>query len=228
MTPARLDYYLSRGRVRSGSREAMTEAAYAGWRADMLAGKTTLMTAASGTDVTALSAQARTERVDAGQVESGGVSAARRDARRARRLDRHPRRTTGKLAVHGGRDWVKNGDAWRVIKRHRNGALRAEHLTHRGRVTLPADYVAAHVQLLYATTAHRAQGTTVDTAHALITPEMTRESFYVTASRARHATTFYTATHDLLSPGRGRPPGRGPDRPAQLRRPRSPRERAGP
>jgi len=29
---------------------------------------------------------------------------------------------------------------------------------------------------------------------------MTRESFYVTASRARHATTFYTATHDLLPP----------------------------
>jgi len=57
-----LDYYLARGRVRSGSREAMTEAAYAGWRADMLAGKTTLMTAASGTDVTALSAQARAER----------------------------------------------------------------------------------------------------------------------------------------------------------------------
>ena len=52
----------------------MTEAAYAGWRTDMLAGKTTLMTAASGTDVTALAAQARTERVDAGQVESGGVS----------------------------------------------------------------------------------------------------------------------------------------------------------
>ncbi len=85
-----------------------------------------------------------------------------------------------------------------MVNRHRDGSLRAEHLTHHGHVRLPADYVAAHVQLLYATTAHRAQGTTVDTAHALITPEMTRESFYVTASRARHATTFYTATHDLL------------------------------
>lgn len=44
---AALDFYLARGRVRSGSRGAMTEAAYAGWRTDMLAGKTTLMTAAS-------------------------------------------------------------------------------------------------------------------------------------------------------------------------------------
>jgi ATP-dependent exoDNAse (exonuclease V) alpha subunit len=51
---------------------------------------------------------------------------------------------------------------------------------------------------MYATTAHRAQGTTVDTAHALITPDMNREGFYVVASRARLATIFYTATHDLL------------------------------
>ena len=192
-----LDYYLARGRVRSGSREAMTEAAYAGWRADMLAGKTTLMTAASGTDVTALSAQARAERIDARQVEAGGVPL--RDGTLAGRGDWIvTRQNNRRFAVHGGRDWVKNGDAWRVIQRHRDGALQVEHLTHHGRVTLPADYVTGHVQLLYATTAHRAQGTTVDTAHALITPEMSRESFYVTASRARQATIFYTATHDLL------------------------------
>jgi conjugative relaxase-like TrwC/TraI family protein len=192
-----LDFYLDRGRVRSGSREAMAQAAYSGWRTDMLNGRTTLMTAASGTDVTALSAQARAERVDAGQVESGGVSL--QDGTLAGRGDWIvTRENNRRLAVHGGRDWVKNGDAWRVVKRHHDGSLRAEHLTHCGHVTLPADYVATHVQLLYATTAHRAQGTTVDTAHALITPEMTRESFYVTASRARYATTFYTATHDLL------------------------------
>ena len=138
------------------------------------------------------------------------------------------RENNRRFAVHGGRDWVKNGDAWRVIKRDRDGSLRAEHLTHRGRVTLPADYVAAHVQLLYATTAHRAEGSTVDTAHALITPEMSRESFYVTASRARLRTVFYTATHDLLSPDEDDRLERGPDGSAQLRRARSPRERAGP
>ena len=177
----------------------MAEAAYAGWRADMLAGKTTLMTAASGSDVAALSAQARAERVDAGQVETGGAPL--RDGTLAGRGDWIvTRENNRRFAVHGGRDWVKNGDAWRVIKRDRDGSVRAEHLTHRGRVTLPADYVAAHVQLLYATTAHRAEGSTVDTAHALITPEMSRESFYVTASRARLRTVFYAATHDLLSP----------------------------
>jgi hypothetical protein len=57
--------------------------------------------------------------------------------------------------------------------------------------------VRAHVQLLYATTAHRAQGATVDTAHPLITAGMTREALYVLGSRAREKTTFYVATHDL-------------------------------
>jgi len=53
------------------------------------------------------------------------------------------------------------------------------------------------VQLLYATTAHRAEGTTVDTAHPLITAGMTREALYVLATRARESTVFYVATHDL-------------------------------
>jgi hypothetical protein len=49
---------------------------------------------------------------------------------------------------------------------------------------------------MYATTAHRAQGSTVDTAHPLITPGMTRETLYVLATRAREKTTLYVATHD--------------------------------
>jgi hypothetical protein len=36
------------------------------------------------------------------------------------------------------------------------------------RVVLPDDLVRQHVKLGYATTAHRAQGRTVDTAHAFV------------------------------------------------------------
>jgi len=99
--------------------------------------------------------------------------------------------------VHGGRDWVKNGDAWQVITRHQDGSLTCRHLSHRGHVRLPADYVAEHVELLYAVTAHRAQGATVQTAHPLVTTGMTREMLYVLSSRAREHTTLYVATHDL-------------------------------
>jgi ATP-dependent exoDNAse (exonuclease V) alpha subunit len=62
---AAVDWYHQHDRIRSGSRESMTQAAYDGWKTDMLAGKVTLMAAANGTDVTGLSAQARADRVAA-------------------------------------------------------------------------------------------------------------------------------------------------------------------
>ncbi len=193
---AAIDWYAAAGRVRSGSREAMTQAAYAAWKTDMTAGKVTLMAAASTADVTELAARARADRVLAGQVEADGVFL--RDGNLAGRGDwivtRHNQR---RLDVFGGRDWVKNGDAWKVTRRFTDGSLAVRHLGHGGQVTLPASYVRIHVQLLYATTAHRAQGATVDTAHPLVTAGMTREALYVLASRAREKTIFYVATHEL-------------------------------
>lgn len=58
--------------------------------------------------------------------------------------------------------------------------------------------MAEHVQLLYATTVHRAQGSTVDTAHVLVTDVMAREHLYVAATRARHDTRLYVTTHETL------------------------------
>jgi conjugative relaxase-like TrwC/TraI family protein len=193
---AAIDWYIENGRVRSGSREHMTQAAYEGWKTDMLAGKTTLMAAGDGADVTALSAQARTERVLAGQVEQDGVTL--RDGNLAGAGDWIvTRENDRRLTVRGGRDWVRNGYGWKVTTRHHDGSLTCTHLEHGGNVRLPTGYVRAHVQLLYATTAHRAEGTTVDTAHPLITASMTREMLYVLASRARHTTTLYVTTHDI-------------------------------
>ncbi|WP_052069530.1 MobF family relaxase [Streptacidiphilus albus] len=192
-----LDFYLANNRVLGGSRTAMVEAAYEGWKADMLAGKTTLISAASNTDVTALSARARDERVAAGQVEADGVLL--RDGNRAGKGDWIVTRDNNrKLTTARGRDFVKNGDAWQVLKRHEDGSLKVRHMGHRGRLTLPSEYVGAHVQLLYASTVMRSQGGTVDTAHPLVTEDMSREDLYVQLTRARHKTTIYTATHDLL------------------------------
>jgi conjugative relaxase-like TrwC/TraI family protein len=193
---AAVDWYAANGRVRGGSREAMTQAAYDGWKHDMLAGKVTLMAAWTSDSVTGLSAQARADRVTAGQVEAGGVTL--HDGNTAGAGDWIvTRRNDRRLSIHGGRDWVKNGDAWHVLKRLDDGALIVRNVGHGGRVTLPPSYVRDHVELLYATTAHRAQGDTVDTAHPLITAGMSRETLYVLASRAREKTTLYVATHDL-------------------------------
>jgi conjugative relaxase-like TrwC/TraI family protein len=194
--PAAVDWYANSGRIRGGSRDHMAQAAYDGWKADMLAGKITLMAAATTASVAQLSAQARADRVTAGQVEQQGTLlhdgniAGTGDWIVTRENDR-------RMSVHGGRDWVKNGNAWHVEHRHPDGSLTVRSLAHSGRARLSAEYVRDHVELLYATTTHRAQGGTVDTAHPLITAGMTRENLYVLASRAREKTTLYVATHDL-------------------------------
>ena len=62
-------------------------------------------------------------------------------------------------------------------------------------VHVPADYVREHVELAYASTAHRAQGRTVDTAHAMVGPTTTREVLYVSATRGKEANRLYVDTH---------------------------------
>jgi hypothetical protein len=51
--------------------------------------------------------------------------------------------------------------------------------------------VAEHVDLGYAVTAYRAQGITTDTAHVLVEPTSTRETFYVAMTRGRHSNHAY-------------------------------------
>ncbi|NUR03819.1 MAG: relaxase domain-containing protein [Streptomyces sp.] len=194
---AGLDFYENNGRIRAGSREAMIDAAYDGWRADMLAGKTTMISAAASLDVVALSAKARADRVVAGQVESDGVVL--RDGNLAGKNDWILTRDNNrKLSTARGKDFVKNGDAWKVLRRFDDGSLKVARLRGKGTITLPAEYVRHSVELLYASTAMGTQGDTVDTAHPFIDPDSNRETFYVQTTRAREHTILYVATHDLL------------------------------
>lgn len=98
-----------------------------------------------------------------------------------------------------GRSWVKNGDRWEVTRANDDGSLtlRRAHSKWRTTITLPAAYVSENVELAYAVTAHRAQGSTVDTAHAIVhSPEMTRESLYVAMTRGRESNRVYVATDE--------------------------------
>ena len=78
-------------------------------------------------------------------------------------------------------------------------------------VRLPADYVADHVELGYATTAHRAQGMTVDATFAVLRPGMSRELAYVALTRGRQENHAYVAT-DIADLGYDGAPA--PDKPA--------------
>jgi hypothetical protein len=192
-----LDFYQHHGRIHGGSTQAMTDTVYQAWHTDVLAGKVSLMIAATNRDITALSARARADRVAAGHVTAHGITLA--DHNQAGVGDwivtRHNLRT---MATNRGRDFVKNGDAWTVERCYADGRLKVRHQQHGGRIVLPADYVAHHVQLHYATTIHRAQGATVDTAHVLVDDQLSRESLYVALTRGRHANHAYVATHELL------------------------------
>ncbi len=189
--PSAAATYDSHGRVAGGDRESMLDELYLAWQHDTASGLTSLMIAPDAQSVCDLNDRARIARAAAGTatgaavpLASGGVAGIG-DLVVTRRNDR--RLTTG-----GG--WVKNGDLWNVKHVAPSGAVTVQRASGSGRVILPATYAAAHLELGYATTAHRAQGRTVDTAHAFVAATTTRESLYVMATRGRAANQLYVDT----------------------------------
>ncbi|MGP9662637.1 MULTISPECIES: MobF family relaxase [Micrococcales] len=189
-----IDTYLKHDRVTPGTYEDILDAAYQAWVSDQAAGKTSVLIAETLDTVSELNTRARTDRILAGDVALDGVKL--HDGNEASRGDLViTRRNDRRLSL--GRGWVKNGDRWHVTHAHDDGSLtvRRAHSRWRTTIILPAAYVADQVDLGYAITAHRAQGSTVDTAHAIVhSPEVTRESLYVAMTRGRESNRVYVAT----------------------------------
>ena len=189
---AAIDAYAAHDRIAEGDQAAMVEAAWAGWVADEHAGRRSLMIAADRATVRALNERARAERVAAGLVSAAGAPL--HDGLVAGVGDRVVTRRNDRRLGAGSR-WVKNGDTWIVTAVTADGGVTVQRPGGGPAVWLPAGYVAEHVELGYATTAHRAQGATVDTAHAVVAgPGTTREVLYVMLTRAREANHVYVAT----------------------------------
>lgn len=201
-----IDTYQAHGRIHDGDTDAMLDAAYTAWLDDLAAGRSSVMIAETTETAAALNTRARLDRIIAGHVAASdgvrlhdGTEASTGDLVITRRNDRR---------LLAGRGWVKNGDRWHVTATYDDGSVTVHRAGQRGRasVRLPASYVAEHVELAYAVTAHRAQGSTVDTAHAIVAPSMTRETFYVAMTRGRHANTAYVALDQPESEDHHRPP----------------------
>jgi hypothetical protein len=189
--PDSIDQYIAHARVSGGDTEPMTDAAYSAWRADIRAGRATVLISDSNETVAALNARARTELILEGRIDAvrevtlhDGNRAAVGDTVITRQNDRQ---------LRSSRTWVRNGDRWTVAGVRRNGSVDVRRHGRRwgSTVLLPADYVKHHLELGYAVTSHRAQGITTDTAHIVVTPGMTRENLYVALTRGRDSNTAF-------------------------------------
>ena len=196
--------YIHHDRVREGTTDQMIDAAYLAWSADVRTALSTILVAEASETVTYLNKRARAERIVERATEantevnlSDGTQASAGDLIITRRNDRQLR------TLRGG--WVRNGDRWRVTHVCKDGSTLVERLgvTFGASVTLPAAYVAEHVDLGYAVTAHRAQGITVDTAHVVVSGATTRENLYVSMTRGRESNIAYVA---LDKPDEGHAP----------------------
>jgi conjugative relaxase-like TrwC/TraI family protein len=183
--------YEAHDRIAEGNREEVLGALYAAWRADIDAGRTSVMIAPDSATVGELNRRARADLVAQDRVADDGLELG--EGRRAGGGDEVVTRQNSRVLTTGRR-WVKNGDRWVVTATHEDGSMVVKRKNGMGEVVLPADYVASHVDLAYATTAHRAQGATVDTAHALISPTTTREVLYVAATRGTQSNRLYVNT----------------------------------
>ncbi|WP_433678187.1 MobF family relaxase [Nocardia sp. CA-119907] len=195
--PAALGWYLDNGRIHAGHEGATHDDAYTAWITDHLAGRDTIMLAATHDVVTELNARARADRIarDGGSIGAECVLA---DGLRASAGDTIRTRRNNRRLRLGTNDWVRNGYAWTVTAVHPDGSLTAAHLRSDDKVGLsvwlPADYVAAHVRLGYATTIDSAQGITADSCHVALTGGESRQQLYVALTRGIHANHVYVPT----------------------------------
>lgn len=195
--PAALGWYLDNRRFHGGHEGATHDDAFIAWTADHIAGRDAIMLAANHTVVTELNARARADRlaraggvVGAACVLIDDLQASVGDVVRTRHND--PRLRLGAY------DWVRNGYAWIVTTVHDDGSLTATHQRPDGKpghsVQLPADYVAEHVRLGYATTIDSAQGITAQTCHVALTGHESLHQLYVALTRGTAANHVYVPT----------------------------------
>jgi thymidine kinase len=183
------DELLARGQVQIHTTEAQAfQAMSAEALADTAAGRTVAMSVATNETATALNSAVRDARLTAGLVSEGrtttgadGVLIGQGDLVMTRRNDTDL--------------GVANRDLYTVAAVHRDGGLVVVGSDRRRR-TLTPEYVVEKVHLGYATTAHGNQGTTVDTAHTLLSPGVDAAGVYVPMTRGRDTNTLHVVAID--------------------------------
>jgi conjugative relaxase-like TrwC/TraI family protein len=188
-----IDTLITHGRIHGSEEEQALNAAYTAWRSDQAAGKASILVAETQQSVTVLNQRARADRIIDGTINPthelplhDGSAVCDGDLVITRRND---------LRLRSGASWVRNGDRWIVTKLREDGSITIRPTSRRfgGSIVLPAAYVAEHLDLGYAVTAHMAQGVTTDTSHVVVTSTTTRENLYVAMTRGREENHAYVA-----------------------------------
>jgi hypothetical protein len=199
-----LEEYHKHGRLLDcGAVDQAEESAGRAWLADTLAGRHAVLIVDSNERAARLSDQLRAELIRLGKVEEAGVPlglqgtyAGVGDLVQARLNGWH-------LAGYDGNQRGPiNREHYRVVETRPDGGLVVAPLTGRDdgreqlseRISLPAEYVADHLALGYASTPHAAQGLTVDASHSVVTPSTGAEAFYVGMSRGRDSNVAHVTT----------------------------------
>ena len=135
-----IDAYEAHGRVTAGDRESLLDSIFVAWKADVEAGKSSLMIAGDSATVAELNRRARTARVAEGVVAACGLVIA--DDQRASVGDEIVTRQNNR-SLTTGKSWVKNGDRFVVTVTSPDGSMAVRRVSGGLEVVLPADYVAA-------------------------------------------------------------------------------------
>jgi AAA domain len=195
--------YAEHGRLRGGSPEEAADLACRAFVADYLAGRDALLLARTGEQARELSRRVRDDLIRYRRVDpslqiplSHHATASRGDLIMARRNNH---------AITAGTEgrWLANRDILRIDDAGRR-SVTVRRLTGRDPGTgkpawtppfqVPRTYVFSHCDLAYATTAHAAQGRTVEIAHALADGLGSRQWLYVAMSRGWRANYAYCVT----------------------------------
>ena len=193
------DFYLERGWVHGGARGDMLDKAAADYLADISSGKSSLLIAATNRDVAELNETIRAHYIAHGEVDttveaqlSRGEKAGVGDTILARKNQTFYDDETATSTR------INNGTLLTVTGIAEGGSITARNQTTGEELCLPADYVRDNVQLGYAATVHRAQGSTVDCTRAVIDHHVDRAGLYVALTRGKLANHIYAVTEHQL------------------------------
>ncbi|MCQ9334905.1 relaxase domain-containing protein [Corynebacterium phoceense] len=192
-----LALYRERGWVHGGARQDVIGQAVDAYLRDVNAGFDSIVVASKNEDVVAANTLIQSGLIERGIVKEDSRAAALVGGEHARIGDTVLARRN-EILESGRR--VLNGERFEVVGISEDGSLKVRDPNAKKKTdfTLPADYAQQHVQLGYASTVYRAQGITVNNAHAVVGAETDRRALYVAMTRGKWQNHVYVAEDSAI------------------------------